>query len=360
MKLAQSFILITIASLFFTTCKKEESVIPPADITPTHPTITWTADTIKNPYVGVQLLLESIWGSDTNDVYAVGHNAEGGSASMFHFNGQKWSSIKITKGEGGFIGSYVSFSEIDGSGKNDVWAVGSRGGYFGSNLDSSLVIHFDGTGWSEVSMSRCKFAIQRLKVLSSTNIYMTGSAGEVYHYDGLDFTKYVLDTNLVLTLGGDANNMFVGGRSFLLFPNEYISVYSMQKGNPWKRIKKITEVDYYKKNDFGFYDFYPRGDGKYFAVGNGVFTVSDSLWQIKYQKDTYQYIRLRGTAPSNIFALTQLNKIIHWNGVDWKQINNPPNVNSTQYLMGLWVKGNSIFVSATYTEGINIIYRGTY
>lgn len=354
------FLVLTTLTIFTSMdCKNDPpSIVPPPP--PSHPTITWVADTIRNPYAGVQLLLESLWGSDTNDVYAIGHNAWGGNASLYHFNGTQWSVIKVTKGEGGFIGSSVSFTKIDGSGKNDVWAVGERGSYSGIPGSSSLVIHYDGISWKEVATERSKDILQGLKVLSPNDVYISGSHGEIYHYDGTAFTKTILDTNLGIRLGGDKQRMFAGGKTVGLFPNEYISVYSKTSEGSWTLVTTASEIEYYKSKRFGFYDFYPAGGGKYFVGGEGIYTIQDTIWQSSYNKESLPYILLRGTSPTNVFALSQFRKLLHWNGADWKQVNMPEGVTEAMLPLGIWVHNKSIFISCYYRTDVNIIYRGTY
>jgi hypothetical protein len=355
------FSSILVITLLLTDCKNDPPVVPPIEPPPTHPTITWVADTIKNPYQGAQLLLRSLWGSDTNDVYAIGHNAWGGNASMYHFDGQQWSVIKVTQGEGGFIGSYVSFSKIDGSGKNDVWAVGSRGGYFGSLKDSSLVIHYDGSIWKEeLLVNRCKDDLQGLKVFGPNDVYMSGSYGEIYHYDGNEFHKTIVDSNLALRIAGDRQRLFVGGRTFSHSPSEYISVYSKMNNEPWTLVAKASEIDYAQSKRFGYYDFYPAGGGKYFVGGEGIYTIQDTTWQLAYNKESLPFILLRGSSSNNVFALSQFRKILHWNGADWEQVNMPDGVTEAMLPLGIWVYDKSVFISVYYRTDINIIYRGSY
>ncbi len=356
-----SFILLALFSFCSLSCKREASPVTPV-LPPSHPTITWVADTIRNPYAGSQLMLLSIWGSDTNDVYAIGHNSAGGDASLFHYDGKKWSVVKITQGEGGFIGSYVDFNNIEGSVKNDIWAVGSRGSYFGSTIDSSLVIHYDGSRWSEVQMQRCKSGMVSLKVLGMNDVYLGGAYGEVYHYDGSTFTETILDTNVTISLGGDDIRMFAGGDTYYIDPAvRYISVYSKLNGGPWHLLKTTSEAEYYQNRTYGYYDFFSLGGGRYFCGGEGVYLLSDSTWQLSYSQDDYSYGRIRGTGPANVFAISGSDRLLHWDGVDWKLLNIPPGLNeSQQFGGGLWVKGNKIFISCLYGFDVNIIYRGTY
>lgn len=355
-KYSFTFIIIPSFSFLQMNCQDEPPVEPPSP--PSHPTITWVADTIKNPYEASQLQLYSIWGSDTNDVYAIGHNSAGGRASLYHFDGKKWSSIKVTWGEGGFINSNVSFLKIEGSSKNDVWAVGSRGSYFGSNIDSSLVIRFDGSMWKEVEMERSKHGIQGLKVISSNNIYFSGTYGEIYHYNGSTFTKSVIDSNLTIRLGGDNAGIVASGSA--PFPNEYISVYIKETNGAWRLIKKTSYEEYYKYKNYGYRDFYPLGNGKYFAAGEGIYILDDTTWQTSYSQEDYPYVLLRGTSATNVFALSPFNRLLHWNGIDWKLLNIPKGLGDNPKFAGLWVTRNKIFISCLYSFDTNIIYRGTY
>ena len=354
-------ILSILLSVYAITCRKEPPIVPPT-LPPSHPTISWVADTIHNPYGGSQLSLSSIWGSDTNDVYAIGFNGAGGNASLYHYDGKKWNVVKITQGEGGFIGSDVDFNNMDGSGKNDIWAVGSRGSYYGSNIDSSLVIHYDGSRWSEVLMQRCKSGMVSLKVLGPNDVYLGGAHGEVYHYDGSTFTKTILDTNVTISLGGDDNRIFAGGDTYYIDPAvRYVSVYSKLNGGPWLLLKTTSEVKFFQQRMFGYNDYFPLGGGNYFCGGEGVYLFSDSTWQLSYSQDDYTYGRIRGTGPTNVFAISAFNRLLHWDGADWKLLNIPEGLdNNPVFGGGLWVKGNKIFISCLYGFDVNIIYRGTY
>ena len=352
--------VLFLVAFFALTCKKEPSPITPPP-PPSHPTIAWTADTIRNPYADSQLQLSSIWGSDTNDVYATGHNGAGGNASLFHFDGKAWTVVKVTQGEGGFIASYVWLMNVDGSGRNDVWVVGSRGDYNGSNIDSSLVIHYDGSSWKEVQMQRCKFAIQSVKVNSPNDVFLGGSYGEVYHYNGSRFIETILDSNVTVILGGDNMRMFSGGYTFYLPPqSRYFCVFSSETDEAWQLIKSASEVNYYQQRTFGVLDYFSLGNGRYFVGGDGIYVVIDSTWQLSYSQDDYPYGRIRGTSADNVFAISALDRILHWDGVDWKLLNLPDGLNGNQQFGGLWVRDNKVFISCWYGFDVNIIYRGTY
>jgi hypothetical protein len=73
--------------------------------------------------------LLGVWGSSATNVFAVG---DGG--RIIRYNGTSWSSMQSS--------TTRTLARVSGSGPNDVWALG----------DSTL-LHFDGTSWSNASLS---------------------------------------------------------------------------------------------------------------------------------------------------------------------------------------------------------------
>ncbi len=355
--------MLLIASFSFLQmdCKKDEQIIPPEDKPSIHPTIVWTADTIQNPYPGHQLMLTSIWGSDTNNIYAIGYNGYGGRASLFHYDGNSWNRVILTLGEGGFIKSYVDFNLIEGSGKNDIWAVGSRGGYYGSDVDSTLVIHYDGVSWKELEMPRSKSSIQGLKVFSPNNVYFGGSFGEIYHYDGTSFTKTIVDSNVVIhSIGGDDGRIIAGASTINLSPNDYHCVFSKYKGGSWQLIKKATAIEYYQKKDFGTTGIYSLGGDSYFVSGYGVYSLAGNNWSRVYADGDRPFYQIKGLGKSDIYAQSGLKKFIHWNGVDWQPINTPDAILENRLILALWVDTKYVYLSYNYSIDKTIIFKGLY
>lgn len=348
---------IALLSFLQINCKSEEQIIPPVEKPSIHPTITWTGDTIRNPYLNAQFILESIWGTDTNNIYATGWNGFGGRASLYQYDGQQWKAIKITTGEGGFIGSYVHLRKLDGSGKNDVWAIGLRGGYYGSSTDSSVAIHFDGKEWKEVLMPRCKDFLNSIKVFSPNNVYLGGSYGEIYYYDGTSFQKTYFDSTMdVLSIDGDGVNILAAGGEL----NGNYGVFSKLGSEPWKMIQYSRESDYARENTFGSTSIYHLGGGKYFTSDVGIYYYDGTHWSRVYSDGYYAFYWLRGTSANNVFALSNSFKLVHWNGMDWKPVNLPEGLDQKRIIAGLWTYKNNIYLSYQNTYSSAIIYKGSY
>ncbi len=92
--------------------------------------------------------LEGVWGSSSEDVYAVG------SELIAHYDGQTWSSVPEESVEGGWDGTY--FTDVWGTDSANVFAVGS---YFFVEDDVGfrfgIALQFDGERW------RCRSPIHR-------------------------------------------------------------------------------------------------------------------------------------------------------------------------------------------------------
>ena len=74
-------------------------------------------------------ILHSIWGSSASNVFAVGAGGR-----ILRYNGTSWSPMTSPTGR--------TLARVTGSGANDVWAVGD-----------SVLVHFDGTQWTNVPMT---------------------------------------------------------------------------------------------------------------------------------------------------------------------------------------------------------------
>jgi hypothetical protein len=164
-------------SLMSTGCKPE-SVGPSSSLIPGRRDYVWSIDTLAYPS-SIQTLMRSIWGSSSNDVYAVGHNASN-NGMMYHYDGIKWSPVTLSSVLGGPIHAGIDLMAIHGLSGNDIWAVGANTrhnpnpppNYF----DSSLIIHFDGTGWKQIYAGG-NYGLNCIWVVSSTEVWAGGPNG---------------------------------------------------------------------------------------------------------------------------------------------------------------------------------------
>ncbi|HEX5060313.1 MAG TPA: hypothetical protein VFV99_13185 [Kofleriaceae bacterium] len=77
--------------------------------------------------------LTKVWGASASDVFVVG---EGG--AIYHYDGTAWTQMIVPLAT--TTPTDDAWSDVNGTGANDVWVVGNR-----------TLLHYDGTSWSPVS-----------------------------------------------------------------------------------------------------------------------------------------------------------------------------------------------------------------
>lgn len=105
--------------------------------------------------------LHGIWGSGPADIWAVGEDA------ALHWDGTSWQSSGVLR----------NFNTIGGARADDVWALGNQG----------KIAHFDGVRWSPVP-SPTKADLVDLWVTGLADIWAVGNSGTVLRWDGAAWT----------------------------------------------------------------------------------------------------------------------------------------------------------------------------
>jgi hypothetical protein len=175
--------------------------------------------------------LLSVWGTSTQDVFAVGGPlGDGSRAAMLHFDGSVWKDMAP--------GGTETFWWVNGTGASDVWAAGEQGRivhYDGKSLTevsprptpatlygvwaasphdvwavggsvnhgaqepNDVCLHYDGSTWNAAdgppAVGRVFFKVWGT---SSTNLYVVGELGLIWHRKG---TSWTLESNSALAKG---------------------------------------------------------------------------------------------------------------------------------------------------------------
>ena len=153
-------------------------------MTPTRPTAVaiqrWDGDrwlAVAGPSPGTTLNeLRAVDASEPNDVWAVGRTSSGFGEQplVLHYDGTEWSDVELPSEIDGVLNGVAAISPAD------VWAVGSVGDPAAS-LEQALVLHWDGTAWADVEMGRAtgggKSALVDVEGVSSTDVWAVG-----YHH----------------------------------------------------------------------------------------------------------------------------------------------------------------------------------
>ncbi len=297
---------------------------------------TWEIDTLSYPG-SLQTIMFDIWGSSPKDVYVVGHN-ERGFGKMFHFDGKNWNPINLPLG-------LFSLEAIFGFSKEDVWAVGILS-YENPNpppnfLDSSLVVHYDGSTWQPASLTKQR-GLTSIWGRSPEDIWAGGINGALYHYDGnfwrADSVPLFIPTdadpvyNFYAVTGNTAGDIFM-----LLFapPPDGSERYYLFKrqDNAWA----IADSMLYQY----FSSIWLSPSGKLYASGSEVRLWDGTSWNtLSEGLETITYT-IFGTSDTNLFAAGS-SRIFHYNGLDWFEYENFQ-FNDVIF-SGIWTDGNEVFI----------------
>ena len=132
----------------------------------------WLA--VAGPSPGTTLNeLRDVDASEPNDVWAVGRTSSGLGEQplVLHYDGTEWSQVELPPEIDGVLNGVAAISPAD------VWAVGSVGDPAAS-LERALVLHWDGTAWTDVGIGRAtgggKSALVDIEGVSPTDLWAVG------------------------------------------------------------------------------------------------------------------------------------------------------------------------------------------
>ena len=317
---------------------------------------TWTIDTLQlDPvkYSGPwQILLQSIWGT-TSDLYAVGHS-DGTAGVMWHFDGKKWSNVRLAVFEGGTIPAPFDLSAIHGLASDNIYAVGQR--YGPTSYGTNFIIHFDGKKWEE-EQTPYGYGLLSVWARAYDDIWACGLNGTVLHYDGL---RWKYDTVAVPTPEGSQFYF----ASIAAYQDEIFMIGSAYQisstTNKWtyyfcRRPTNVWTIDDTFERDLGDYGGKWGGaflsvlsSGSMYSVDNyGVFQWIGGRWIVRY-RTTKNTESVFGTRDDNLFVTGSNGLVAQYNGTDWYEYSGlaQPNVvysggwaNEGQVILLGWVSG---------------------
>jgi hypothetical protein len=142
--------------------------------------------------------LFGIWGSARNDFFAVGYTGApfGLVPYIAHFDGTSWASMVAPAKDPSW--SDLSLVSVWGTSSNNVYAVGT---YY-TSYDHAFFAHYDGTSWSELPLPLpyrdYTFNVKAVSGTSANDVYAVGYnngpdfpyQGLVLHYDGSNWTVF--------------------------------------------------------------------------------------------------------------------------------------------------------------------------
>jgi hypothetical protein len=203
--------------------------------------------------------LLAIWGSGTNDVWAVGSKN-----TVLHWSGTTWTPT--------LSGTSGNLSGVWGSGSSDIWAVGGSG----DSYEYGQSLRWNGATWTvSVSQSSCEF--YGVWGTSSSDVWAVGSADAmtescIYRCDGTAWKEHTgFATGPLKGIWGSAANdvWAVGGN---ISDNGVISHWD---GSAWTVVAQGSEL-----------------------------------------LELYGLTAVWGSSSSDVWAISSQN-VAHWNGQAW-------------------------------------------
>ena len=273
--------------------------------------LTWHTDTL-----GIYPSdLRDVWGTDENNVYAVGFIEYSYSpykyTAIIHWDGEKWSSMDYLEG---YLNSIYGFS------KNDIWAVG----YWQVDYTQySLITHWDGNKWTTWKLQQFG-RLDGVWGTSSSNIYAVGARGLMLRYDGNTWKKEQSNTQIDLwdIFGLSNNQVYAAGYQ----DSSGSGILLQYDGNLWKTVAKGETIPDSTMLYGAFSSNWDNSSDKLYLVGSLSYEGTPGNWKlsdIPYNTPGDNIVglarmnRVRGNNNNNIFICGYYDLIVHWNGISW-------------------------------------------
>jgi len=294
-------------------------------------------------------MLNSVWGSSSHDVFAVGNYG-----TILHFDGNNWVTMKS--------GVVDNLKDIWGVSRNEVFAVGQNGTilkYDGSswtNMDSGsidllrgiwgtsgsdifvaggydksgFILHYDGNMWS--MMKRFNSSINDLWGFSSNDIFAVGNEGTILHYNGITWSEMQSGTTESLNdiWGSKSTNVFT--HYSVLNSDKDLNTILHYDGISWKTIDNKIE-------DIIILGLWGNSDSDIFAVGSNLLTDTGSIlhydgvnWEVMTTISFHSYFKKVWGDNKNVFTVGNGGIIYHYNGNSWTNMS----YGTQNWLYSIW------------------------
>jgi len=328
-------------------------------LSPTSHEIVWEIDTLGN----YGSYIRDAWIVDENNIWVVGHlgvddpdsSYDGTGQETFdaaRWNGETWNLSRFERGAP--LNSIWYFDE------NNIWASGG------------VPIHWDGEKWSFYHLWNMGVlhnndgGVEDIWASSPSDIWFAGHRGSIVHYDGSSFKKFYSGTDISLTdIYGYSNDKILicgynrtDGRCILLSGNQ----------SGFEKIYESDDYDYFGRVELSsvFQSIWVDNNQLYIATSAG-------FWQQHVSSDK-GYLRLwteviehriwpnciRGTASNDIFIVSDMGDVIHYNGVTFENYIGTQGIEyGPPQLYSVTCKDNLVvacgILNSTYQ---GIVYRG--
>jgi hypothetical protein len=235
-----------------------------------------------------QSSLWDVWGTDENNVYAVGSvTINDTTYGVIHWDGTEWKGSLLRGG----------LHTIFGFSKNDIWVAGNG------------FANFDGTTWKEIendNVINANVEYTSLWGTSSDNLYLGNMWGKIIHWDGERGTKiYSKDDYYINDIKGTSNNnIWVLGSINNLSKSKLLQY----NGITWENIDLPT--------DFPVGSIYCYNEKEVYITNKCVYRLSKRKWVKLGNICSPVWLGyISGKNPNNLF-ISGYEGMYHYNGID--------------------------------------------
>ena len=298
--------------------KDTSKTVTQKTLAPTSHNYTWQEFTIGE----WQSALYDVWGTDENNVWAVGSVTINDTAyGVLKWNGMEWLPEKKI---GGFLAIY-------GFSSTDIWAVGGA------------VWHFNGIIWEEYTyrdpIINNNITYTSIWGTSSNDLYLGNGGGKIIHWDGSKASVvYENPDNIrIWDIFGFSNNFILSTGNSGVSPSFAIRF----NGTNWENLEGIDYSTHlfatvYVVNQR---EYYVGGAAAYGYLGNQWEPIPGNLYRLRGNKTTGELV---GVGPGNVMN--------YYDGIQWYSFRDQIN-NEFAALYGVFVTEHKIFtVGVTITQ----------
>ncbi len=291
---------------------------------------TWQEYTIG----GFGSALYDVWGTDENNVYAVG----GVTINDTTYGIIKWDGVQW-RGEKRIGGQYTVY----GFSASDIWTAGEG------------VYHFNGVEWKQVDAKTVNSqSIPLDSVLyhnkpytsiwgtSSSNLYLGSTWGKIVHWDGTkaevikDFSDF------------SVRDIFGLNDNFILTPVATVSQgkVHLYDGMQWQKLPGLNENRLYES-------VYAVSPKEFYVVGEQILLNRNGVWSEPVNTEVYMECIRGNVETGDIIAAGHFSTLYHYNGIDWESFQFQ--LSSYNPISGLYLTKNKVFAVGPFGNQARII-----
>jgi hypothetical protein len=268
---------------------------------------TWNIVPSPNRRTDTQSVLHGVSAASANDVWAVGASSgsQGNRTLIEHWDGAHWSVVLSPNPDN----QLNELRAVEAVSDNDVWAVGYRGGTKTETPIETLILHWDGNSWREVSSPNINGGANQLfgiTATSATDVWAVGSAGGAplaMHWNGKAWSIVSMPVGgglsaerLTAVSAGAANDVWAVGEGKGVFTNQTFATIWHWNGARWS--EKICRAASSSNPPDGY-----EGGGPNAYFTSVAAAANNDVWAVG----------VSGSGPM----------ILHWDGRAWTRVTHP-------------------------------------